>query len=263
MPIYGVVFLTPFHNQQRTLDRRLEENVFLGAPLAAWVALGAGGLIAIIDNLFWTSRYTLNFIATLAHEMGHATIATFFGAPSFPAISLDGQAAAFHRSQVIGLAIVIWAFMGYWAYYFRHNRPVLIALVTAMVLYPLFAFTEGWRLLFFLGGHGTELAFAGICFFRAWTGGFTASTAERTAYATCGWFCFCTNLMFHLKLMSSRGFQIRYASGGSFGLTNDYIRVATDILGCSVSTVALLMLLVNIIVLPAAVVVAVWIWNRR
>ena len=99
------MFLTPFHtqhhtqhhSQHRSLDRRLEENTFLGARLGAWVALGAGGLIAIVDSLFWTSRYTLNFIATLAHEMGHATIATFFGAPSFPANSLDGQAAAFHR----------------------------------------------------------------------------------------------------------------------------------------------------------------------
>jgi len=257
------VFLTPFQTQHRSLDRRLEENTFLGAPLAAWVALGAGGLIAIVDSLFWTSRYTLNFISTLAHEMGHATIATFFGAPAFPAISLDGQAAAFHKDQAMWLVILIWGFMGFWAWHFRHKRPVLIALVVAMVLYPLFAFTQGWRLLFFLGGHGTELAFAGICFFRAWTGGFTTSTAERTAYATCGWFCFCTNLVFHLQLMSSRGFQIRYASGGSFGLTNDYIRVATDILGCSVSTVALLMLLVNIILLPAAVVLAVRIWNRR
>jgi hypothetical protein len=195
--------------------------------------------------------------------MGHATIASFFGAPSFPAISLDGQAAAFHRPQSVGLAILIWAFMGYWVYHFRHKRPVLITLAVAMVLYPLIAFTEGWRLLFFLGGHGTELAFAGICFFRAWTGGFTSSAAERTAYATVGWYCFCTNLAFHLKLMSSRGFQIRYASGGSFGLTNDYIRVATDILGCSVSTVAFLMFLVNIILLPALVVLAVRIWNRH
>ncbi len=256
------MFLTPFHTQHHNLDRRLEENTFLGAPLAAWVALGAGGLIAIVDSLFWTSRYTLNFITTLAHEMGHATIATFFGAPAFPAISLDGQAAAFHRPQVMGLAIVIWLVMGCWAYYFRHKRPVLIAVIVAMVLYPIFALTEGWRLLFFLGGHGTELAFAGICFFRAWTGGFTQSAAERTAYATCGWYAFCAIVAFHFKLMSSRGFQIRYASGGSFGLQNDYTRVATDILGCSVSTVALLMLMVNIFVLPALVIVAVRIWNR-
>jgi hypothetical protein len=256
------VFPTSFQTQRHNLDRRLEENTLLGAPLAAWVALGAGGLIAIVDSLFWTSRYTLRFIATLAHEMGHATIASFFGAPSFPAISLDGQAAAFHRPQSVLLAVLIWAFMGFWAWHFRNRRPVMITLVVAIVLYPLFAFTQGWRLLFFLGGHGTELAFAGICFFRAWTGGFTSTPAERTAYATCGWYCFCTNLAFHFKLMSSRGFQVRYASGGSFGLTNDYIRVATDFLGCSVSTVALLMLVVNIILVPAAVVLAVRIWNR-
>ena len=139
---------------------------------------------------------------------------------------------------------------------------MLIALVVAMVLYPMFALTEGWRLLFFLGGHGTELAFAGICLFRAWTGGFTHSTAERTAYATCGWYAFCSNLAFHFQLMTSRGYQMRYASGGSFGLQNDYTRVATEFLGCSVSSVALLMLLVNILVLPALVVVAVCIWNR-
>ena len=257
------MFGTWFHHPQQSFERRCEEQTFLGAPLNAWIALGVGAAIAFIDTLFFTSWYTLDFISTLAHEMGHATVATVFGAPSFPAIRLDGHAAAFYKSHYPLLALAIWAFMIYMAYELRHRRTVLRTLVVCSALYPLIAFTGFWKLLHLLGGHGAELAFAGICFFRAWTGGFTSSTAERIAYATLGWYCSCSNLVFHFKLMTSHGFQIRYASGGSFGLTNDYIRVATDHLGCSVSTVALMMFLVNLFVLPAAVVVSVWIWNRR
>ncbi len=70
----------------------------------------------------------------------------------------------------------------------RHLRVPAITHGIVALLYPLFAFTSSKEILFLLGGHLGEFAMATICFWRAMSGGFTESKAERGLYATLAWY---------------------------------------------------------------------------
>lgn len=81
---------------------------------------------------------------------------------------------------------------------------------------------------------------------------------ERYLYAFLAWFLAVDNLVFHFRLMTDASYQMRYHDNGSFGLVNDYIRVA-NAAGISLGTVATGMLFVNVVVLP----LVVWLCIRR
>jgi hypothetical protein len=120
------------------------------------------------------------------------------------------------------------------------------------VLYPALAFTGGKECLHLLAGHGGELAFATLCLWKTLDGGFTESRLERGLYGTLGWYLLGSNVRLCFGLMFSSSSREGYAENSSFGLTNDMIRVAEDVLGWRLQSVALLMLLVSLGVLPAA-----------
>ncbi|PIE24220.1 MAG: hypothetical protein CSA62_05305 [Planctomycetota bacterium] len=89
-----------------------------------------------------------------------------------------------------------------------------------------------------------ELAFATLCLIRAWTGGFTSGNTERTAYSMMGWLLIGNNVGLCWGLLTSPQARAVYANNGSFGLRNDYIRLAEDVMGSSLPSVALMMLIV-------------------
>jgi hypothetical protein len=122
----------------------------------------------------------------------------------------------------------------------------------ATLLYPAFAFTGMRDFFFLMGGHIGELALAALFFQRAIDGGFSDSAAERAAYATMAWFLMGQNVWLTGGLLWSAEVQAWYARSGSFGLTNDYIRVARDVLHVKLSVVAGFMLLVSLAPLPLA-----------
>src|SRR5262249_11161980 len=114
------------------------------------------------------------------------------------------------------------------------------------------AFTTARELLHLLAGHGAELAFATLCFWRTLDGGFTESRAERGLYGTLGWFLLGRNVNLCLGLLTSPAARGHYRSSGSFGLKNDLLRAAEDVLGWPLQSVALGMLVACALVLPAA-----------
>jgi hypothetical protein len=59
--------------------------------------------------------------------------------------------------------------------------------------------------------------------------------------------------------MTSAGARATYHENGSFGFTNDYLRVAQEVLGCRLQTVAALMLVASALVVPAAILL----WRAR
>ncbi len=67
-----------------------------------------------------------------------------------------------------------------------------------------------------------------------------------------GWYLLGTNVHLCCGLMFSSSSREWYAENGSFGLTNDMIRVAEDVLNWRLQSVAFLMLLVSLAVLPTA-----------
>lgn len=196
------------------------------------------------------------FLASLVHEMGHAACAWFFGMPAIPVISLAGEAAAVHQDQSTFLVACVTVALVVLAWRFLEGRTRWITIACVVPTYLALAFTDGKELLHLSAGHGSELVFAGVCLFRALDGGFTESAAERVTYAMLGWAIWARNVSLCFGLATSADARAQYEGSGSFGLTNDYLRIAHDVTNTSVSTVAVVMLLAAACVAPAAV--GVW-----
>lgn len=227
-----------------------------------WLHLAVGlatapvfGLTPILGFMGW-------FLASLVHEMGHAAFAWFCGMPAIPAISLAGHAAAVHSEQQPLLVAVIAAGLASAAWRLLEGRARWIALALVAVLYPSIALTGAKELLHLLAGHAGELVFATICLWKTLDGGFTQSRFERALYGTVGWYLLGKNVFLCIGLSSDASARATYADNGSFGLTNDFLRAADDVLGWRLESVALLMLAACVLVLPAAL--ALWrISSRR
>jgi len=216
----------------------------------AYLAIGA--FLAPAFTFTPLLKYMGWFFGSLCHEMGHVAIAWLAGCPAFPAISLAGHAMARYSEQQTALALLMWGASGWLTWRSRENRRAMIAFGAFTLIYPAFAFTGMRDFFFLMGGHIGELVLAGVFFQRALDGGFTGSRAERIAYATLAWFLMGRNVWLTGGLIWSAEVQAWYASSGSFGLTNDYIRVAKGILRVDLSVVAGFMLLVSLLPLPLA-----------
>lgn len=213
--------------------------------------LGIGLLLAPVFTFAPLLQFMGWFLGSLCHETGHCAMGWLLGCPSIPAISLRGHAMAQHGPQSLLLCFAVWVALAASAWQFRHRRGLAYGLGGAALLYPLLAFTGARELLFLLGGHMGELVFALIFFERAISGGFLHSRPERAAHATVGWYLLGSNLWLTWGLLFDADVKAWYARSGSFGLTNDYIRLGR-LLGVDLGTVAFLMLLAALAVLPAA-----------
>lgn len=219
----------------------------------AWKYLGLGLLTAPIFGLTPLLSYMGWFLASLVHEMGHASFAWLCGMPAAPAISLTGHAAAFHSEQQPILVLAIWALLlGASYHYLRGPWRIGVCIAVACV-YPAIAWTPAKELLHLLAGHGAELVFSAWCLWKTLDGGFTHSRLERALYGTVGWYLLGKNVALCWGLMTSAQARGEYASNGSFGLTNDYLRAANDVLGWSLGSVSFGMLLMCLLVLPVAI----------
>lgn len=210
------------------------------------VYLGIGAVAAIAFTLTPLLKYMGWFLSSLVHEAGHCAAAWAMGCPSVPAIRLDGHAAAVHGEQSKLFAAVVFAGLAYWAWR-KRSWP----LGAAALAHPLVAFTGARDWFFLLAGHLSEIAFGGVFFWRALVGGFTRSRPERVLYAACAWYLVLGNVWLSGGLMFSESVRAWYRGSGSFGLTNDYLRLANS-LHVGVGTVAFFMLLVALAALPVA-----------
>jgi hypothetical protein len=218
-----------------------------------WLYFGIGLATAPVFALTPILKFMGWFLAALVHEMGHSAVAWMFGMPSIPAISLAGHAAAVHQEQSKFLVALIACGLGgaAWKFLAGHWRFVAIGLVA--VVYPSIALTGVKEFFFLAAGHGTELLFATLCLWKALDGGFTESRLERALYGTVGWYLLGKNAFMCIGLARSAAAREEYGANGSFGLTNDYIRLAEDVLNWRLESVALLMLAGCLLVLPAAI----------
>jgi hypothetical protein len=229
----------------------------LDSPVAdraesAWPYLLAGAALAPVLTLTPILRYMGWFLASLVHETGHCVASWALGCPAFPAIRLDGHAAAVHGPQSLALAAVVFVGICALAWRFRAHRGWFALLVAAAVVHPLLALTRAREAFFLAAGHLGELAFATVFLWRAGTGGFTSSGAERGLYATLGFYLVARNALLAGGLVWSEDTKATYATNGSFGMENDYVRLGAEVLGWSTDSVALVMLVVTLLTLPAA-----------
>jgi len=193
------------------------------------------------------------FLGALFHESGHTVAGLAFGLPSFPTISLAGHAATMHGEQLVAMVWLLCAALATITWTLRHRPFVCATLAIATVAYPVLAFSSRIDTVFLLGGHLGELGFATLCLHRAITGGFTHSNAERAAYSVLGWFLVGSNVALCAGLAFSPSARAWYHSSGSYGLANDYVRLA-DRWDGTLAGVGLLMMIVSTV--PAVAVAA-------
>ena len=229
----------------------IQPTIWTSAESEPWRYLGLGLITAplfalpIVGFMGW-------FLAALVHEMGHASVAWLCGMPAIPAISLEGHAAAVHSEQMLPLVFLIAAGLVFGAWRMFEGRARWIALGLVVTLYPALALTDLKELVHLIAGHAGELAFATLCLWKTLDGGFTESKLERALYGMLGWYLLGRNVILCWGLMTSATARAHYDENGSFGLTNDLIRVAEDVLHCPLQGVAFCMLLACLMVLPAA-----------
>lgn len=224
-----------------------------------WFYLFIGLALALLMGNIRLLHYMGWFIEALIHELGHCIAAWYYGCPAVPAIRLDGHAAAVHSCQKIGICIMMWGATAWGAWYFRNRIPLMAPLVVFALIYPLFAFTKAKEFWHLVSGHGGELIFAGIFFYRALEGG-VYKEEERPLYAMLGWFIWLKNINLCWSLMYSQASRNTYMRSGSFGLENDYVRIGR-LLGWNLEGVAALMLIVSVII--PAIGIGLWIWNKK
>ena len=212
----------------------------LGVPrgLAVWVV---GGALAPLFAATPILQYMAWFLSSLVHEMGHTAMAWLMGCSAVPAIRLDGHAATPTAEQSRVAAYGMWialAAVSTWLWRTDRRRLALFT-AAAVIAYPMIALDPVRRpLAHLLGGHLGEVLFATLALYRSLSGRATAHLAERIAYAMVGWYLWGHNLTLTYGLATDAAVRDHYESNGSFGLTNDYIRVAEEILDWPLTKVA-------------------------
>ena len=195
------------------------------------------------------------FLASLFHEFGHASAGWFMGFPSVPAISLSGHAAAVHGEAMLIVRVASFAAAVGVLRWLWTDARFIIATCALAAFYSGLIFTPLGEILFLTSGHLGELAAGGLCLWRALSDDACHHKAERLAYAMLGWFLCGRNIVLGFSLAFSAGARADYGSNGSFGLVNDYIRLAQEQLGVELPSVGLIMGVVALVV-PAAIVAA-------
>jgi hypothetical protein len=214
------------------------------------LAVGLGLALA----LTWTPtlRFMGWFLRSLFHETGHVAMAWLSGCPAFPAIDLRGHAVAVHRDQQAGVALLVGLLVAWLAFAAVRSGRGRGAAAALVVLWAGVTFGKGLReVMFLLAGHLGELAFAAVFLRRARTGEAVEVGAERPLYAGLGWYLVASNVVLAGGLLVSEGVRSWYAQSGSYGLENDYLRVARE-LPFGLAGTAVAMLVLSVAVVPIA-----------
>ncbi|MBD3307939.1 hypothetical protein GF339_16020 [candidate division KSB3 bacterium] len=204
-----------------------------------WMALGGGAIITLVVLFLPFFTYILGYIKVLVHEFGHTVVGWLFGYPSIPAFDFRyGGGITAHQPRNLLLLILVYVGLGYVFYLFRRNRLALIVWAGIVGGYTLFAFTSGHEILNLWMGHGFELLFAGIFFYRAISGSAVLIAVERPLYAFLGFFITVLDLRFAYRLMTSHAYRVDYEAAKGGGHWMDFSRIAEEYLHVDLTAVA-------------------------
>ncbi len=232
-----------------------------GIPTRTLVAMAAGLAIATVIVLgAGLPNWIVATLATLSHEMGHATFGWLLAHPSIPSFDFGhggGVTMVGERSDLLtgiyacGLGAYLWTH--------RRNRVGCVVVGIAGVVLAGLAFSDLGDLLILSGGHLGHIAIAGIFLFRGLTGVSVVHGVERWLYAVIGW----TMLLQAMQMCWVVAFvpeaQDRYLEG-KCGMDNDFVRIA-DGAGLTFQGVAVFHLVLSLLVPVGAW--AVWNWRER
>jgi hypothetical protein len=214
----------------------------------AWKSLGTGLVIAAVILSFPFLSFVFRYVITLVHEIGHAVFGWLFGYPSVPAFDFTyGGGITMHQDRRIFIVIIVYLLFAGLFYLYRKNHLTIFVLVTIVALYTVSAFTSIHSFIILFMGHGTELIFAAIFFYRALGGSSVIIHAERPLYAFLGFFILFIDIRFAHRLMTSASYRAEYGAAKGGGHWMDFSRIAEEYLNIKLSTAASLFLVLCLI----------------
>ena len=227
-----------------------DENESL-TPLAVgpdgWRFLLWGFLFALPCVLIDQLHFLLSYLSILVHEFGHSFTAWLFGYYSIPSFNLEyggGFAFTWLDDRHYWLLLPVLLFCGWLFWRNRGNVLVLSLLLPVLAAYS-FLYVTKWHVpLIIFMGHGNELVFSGIFFYRAMSGTSLVDPHERPVYAFAAFFLELHALLFAWKLLCDPIERIVYVDGLTVGgHVNDFVEIARDYLHVDLSVVSAAFLL--------------------
>jgi hypothetical protein len=214
----------------------------------AWESLGIGLVTAIVILFVPFLSFVFRYLITLVHEIGHAIWGWLFGYPSIPAFDFTyGGGITMHQDRRMIIVIIVYGLFAWLFYLYRKNHLSLVVLLVIVALYTISAFTSFHSIVILFMGHGTELIFGAIFFYRALSGSSIIIDAERPLYGFLGFFVFFSDIGFAHRLITSTSFRAEYEAAKGGGHWMDFSRIAEEYLKVKLSTVAVLFLFLCII----------------
>jgi hypothetical protein len=214
----------------------------------AWESLGIGLVTASVILFVPFLSFVFRYLITLVHEIGHAIWGWLFGYPSIPAFDFTyGGGITMHQDRRMIIVIIVYVLFAWLFYLYRKNHLSLLVLFVIVTLYTISAFTSFHSIVILFMGHGTELIFGAIFFYRALSGSSIIIDAERPLYGFLGFFIFFSDIGFAHRLITSTSFRAEYEAAKGGGHWMDFSRIAEEYLKVKLSTVAVLFLFLCLI----------------
>jgi len=231
---------TPHRRTQRPSDPLEIPLCTLDASAKSSLWIGAiAGL-----GLCWLplSQFVLSYLVIIIHELGHTLAGWLMGYPSLPAFDfLHGGGITFQLQQRWGLIpLLIYGGMGGLLYYGRRSPLTVMVIISCALIYTGMYFTRINQLFFLAMGHGCELLFMGIFWYRSATGWGCQQPGERTLYAVLGFFMWFYDLNFVRQLLFDPQMRALYLLGKGEVLDHDFVRIAQEFLRVDLSLVVVL-----------------------
>jgi hypothetical protein len=192
----------------------------------------AGLALAVVVELLPFARFVLSRLGTLVHELGHAAASWLLAIPALPAFDfVEGGGFTHAGERSTALALVLLAALAWLAWRLRET-PRLAAAVAAVAAPWLVLVATGLdELAIVAAGHGSEILFAGIFLYRAWSGRAVRIPVERLLYAACGWFLVLELSRLTAGILADPELRASYEEGkGGAWHFNDMNRIADDFL---------------------------------
>jgi hypothetical protein len=213
----------------------------------AWISLAIGAVLGVLACAFTWTRFILSYVSILIHEIGHSLFALLFGYFSIPAFNFrygGGVALMDLDHRIILLNLAFYLGLGWVLWVNRKRRAAVVILGCLVAAYTLAALTPAHRILILWMGHGTELVFAGICFYRVLSGSSIVNDTERPAYAMLGTFLSLNAALFAWKLLTDPVERIMYEEAlTTGGNPNDFAILASDYFHCGITPIVVVFLL--------------------
>lgn len=212
-----------------------------GLDAAARRALAVGAVAGLALYALPLTRFLLQYLATLVHELGHAAVGWSFGYPSIPAFDfMYGGGVTMLDQRNTGVLIFVYAgfaALGWWLW--KRGAQVALAILALFVaVYSMAAFTPAHEALFLVAGHAAELLFAGIFLYRALSGSACRTPGERPLYGAVATFLLLHAAGFAWRLMTDAAFRVEYEEAKGGGRWMDFSRLGEEFLGAELQTVA-------------------------